>query len=105
MRPRLALVPGEPAGVGPELCIRAMHRPHDADIFVFGDRDALSPAADRLGLPVSFADAGAAEVPAGPLPLIALPHAAPGTPGTHAPRTAVPAPAAHDRAAAPATPS
>src|SRR3546814_16089918 len=77
MRPRLALVPGEPAGVGPELCIRAMHRPHDADIVVFGDRDALSQAADRIGLPVSFADADADEVPAGTIPIINITNAAP----------------------------
>src|SRR3546814_2166288 len=79
MRPRLALVPGEPAGVGPELCTRAMHRPHDADIVVFGDRDALSQAADRIGLPVSFADADAAEVPAGTIRIIDIPNAAPAT--------------------------
>src|SRR3546814_4861114 len=79
MRPRLALVPGEPAGVGPELCTRAMHRPHAADIVVFGDRDAPSQAADRIGLPVSFADADAAAVPAGTIRIIDLPNAAPAT--------------------------
>src|SRR3546814_8982815 len=100
MRPRLALVPGEPAGVGPELCIRAMHRPHDADIVVFGDRDALSQAADRIGLPVSFADADAAEVPAGTIRIIDIPNAAPATPGTPDPRNAVAVLAALEGAAA-----
>lgn len=88
MRPRLALVPGEPAGVGPELCIRAMHRLHDADIVVFGDRDALSQAADRIGLPVSFADAGAVVAAPGTIRIIDIPNAAPATPGTPDPRNA-----------------
>ena len=37
-RPRLALVPGEPAGVGPELCVRAAQREWDADLVVFMDK-------------------------------------------------------------------
>ncbi|MGI8560608.1 MAG: 4-hydroxythreonine-4-phosphate dehydrogenase PdxA [Luteimonas sp.] len=47
-RPRLALVPGEPAGVGPELCVRALQRDWAAHITVFGARDALLEAATRL---------------------------------------------------------
>ena len=47
-RPRLALVPGEPAGVGPELCVAALQRDHGADITVFGDRAALERAAGAL---------------------------------------------------------
>ncbi len=53
MRPRLALVPGEPAGVGPELCIRALQRQWDADLVVFGDRATLEDAASRLNLPLA----------------------------------------------------
>jgi 4-hydroxythreonine-4-phosphate dehydrogenase len=49
-RHRLALVPGEPAGVGPELCARALQRQWGADIEVFGDGDVLVAAADRIGL-------------------------------------------------------
>ena len=100
MRPRLALVPGEPAGVGPELCIRVMHHPHDADIVVFGDRDALSQAADRIGLPVSFADADAAGIPAGTIRIVDIPNAAPATPGTPDPRNAAAVIAALEAAAA-----
>ena len=54
-RPRLALVPGEPAGVGPELCVAALQRDHGADITVFGDRAALERAARTLGLPLDGA--------------------------------------------------
>src|SRR3546814_13130999 len=77
-----------------------MHQPHDADIVVFGDRDALSQAADRIGLPVSFADADAAEVPAGTIRIIDIPNAAPATPGTPDPRNAVAVIAALEGAAA-----
>ena len=49
-RPRLALVPGEPAGVGPELCARALLRAHDADLVVHGDARELRAAAARIGL-------------------------------------------------------
>ncbi len=51
-RPRLALVPGEPAGVGPELCVRAAQRVWPADLVVYGDRASLLRAADALGLPL-----------------------------------------------------
>lgn len=53
-RPRLALVPGEPAGVGPELCVRALlRRPaFDAELIVYGDPAVLQQAAERLQLPL-----------------------------------------------------
>ena len=52
-RPRLALVPGEPAGVGPELCVRLVqHQREDCRLLAFADPDALArlhaaPARDR----------------------------------------------------------
>jgi 4-hydroxythreonine-4-phosphate dehydrogenase len=70
-RPRLALVPGEPAGVGPELCVRAAQRHWDADLVAFGDRGSLQRAAEDLGLTIRFA---APDVPSAPglLPLVDL---------------------------------
>ena len=56
-RPRLALVPGEPAGVGPELCARALARGFDADLVVYGDRLALERAARAIGLELPAFDA------------------------------------------------
>src|SRR5690606_41186946 len=50
-RLRLALVPGEPAGVGPELCARALQKRWGARLEVFGDGDALVAAARRIGPP------------------------------------------------------
>ena len=52
MRPRLALVPGEPAGIGPELVVRALQREWDAAPLVFGDATTLQRAATMLQLPL-----------------------------------------------------
>ena len=51
-RPRLALVPGEPAGVGPELVVRAAQRDWEALLVCYGDRDCLMRAAGAIGLPL-----------------------------------------------------
>ena len=53
MIPRLALVPGEPAGIGPELCVRLVQRPRtDCQLLAYGDAATLQAAADALGLPL-----------------------------------------------------
>lgn len=73
IRPRLALVPGEPAGVGPELCVRAAQHAWDADLITYADRGSLQRAADALGLPLRFAPPGARSA-AGVLPLVEIPN-------------------------------
>ena len=46
MLPELALVPGEPAGIGPELCIRLAQQPRsDCRLLAFADPDTLRAAA------------------------------------------------------------
>jgi len=100
MRPRLALVPGEPAGVGPELCIRAMHQACDADIVVFGDRDTLVRAAQTVGLPIAFTKADAAEAAPGTIRLIDIPNAVAAEFGSPHPANANAVIAALERAAA-----
>ncbi|HTD28577.1 MAG TPA: 4-hydroxythreonine-4-phosphate dehydrogenase PdxA [Xanthomonadaceae bacterium] len=70
MRPRLALVPGEPAGIGPELCVRIAQRQHAARIVVLADPETLMLAASAIGLPLSVCDA---DVDAGPGELSVLP--------------------------------
>ena len=70
-RPRLALVPGEPAGVGPELCVRAAQRDWDANLTVFGDPRSLLAAAAALKLPLALAPADAASQP-GVLPIVEI---------------------------------
>ena len=53
MIPRLALVPGEPAGIGPELCVRLVQRPRtDCRLIAFGDAATLQAAARALDLPL-----------------------------------------------------
>ena len=56
MRPRLALVPGEPAGIGPELCVRLAHRGCAADLVAWADPDALRAAAEAIGLGLKLRD-------------------------------------------------
>ncbi|HET6434380.1 MAG TPA: 4-hydroxythreonine-4-phosphate dehydrogenase PdxA [Xanthomonadaceae bacterium] len=87
MGPRLALVPGEPAGVGPELCVRAAQRAWDADLVAYGDPDTLQRAARALDLPLQLLPADAAGAP-GRLPLVAIPNAALPAFGTPDPRNA-----------------
>ena len=70
-RQRLALVPGEPAGVGPELCVAALQRDHGADLTVFGDRAALERAAGTLRLPLPLDGTGP-----GRARLVEVPHPA-----------------------------
>jgi 4-hydroxythreonine-4-phosphate dehydrogenase len=72
MRPRLALVPGEPAGVGPELCVRAAQRAWDADLVAYGDRASLERAAATLDLPLTLLAPDATSAP-GRLPLVDMP--------------------------------
>jgi 4-hydroxythreonine-4-phosphate dehydrogenase len=56
VRTRLALVPGEPAGIGPELCVRLAQRPPDATLVAYADPDALMAAAAALGLPLRLVE-------------------------------------------------
>jgi 4-hydroxythreonine-4-phosphate dehydrogenase len=50
--PRLALIPGEPGGVGPELCVRLAQRAHPGALVAIADPDTLMAAAERLRLPL-----------------------------------------------------
>ena len=43
-KPRIALTAGEPAGIGPELCVRVAREPCGAELVVIGDRDLLAGA-------------------------------------------------------------
>ena len=54
MRPRLALVPGEPAGIGPELVVRAAQQDWEAQLVIHGDAASLQRAARALELPIAL---------------------------------------------------
>jgi 4-hydroxythreonine-4-phosphate dehydrogenase len=51
---RLALTAGEPAGIGPDLCIQLAQKDHPYEIVVIGDRDLLQQRADLLKLPIQI---------------------------------------------------
>ncbi len=75
-RKPLVVTAGEPAGIGPELCLMLSHSVHHADIVVVSDPDMLRARAAMVGLDVkvteiSADDAGAGEAKPGELRVIA----------------------------------
>jgi len=88
LRPRLALVPGEPAGVGPELCVRAAQRDWNVDLIAFGDPASLQVAAARLGLPLTLLAPEAETAAPGALRMVAVPAPVSCVPGQADPRNA-----------------
>ena len=87
--PRLALVPGEPAGIGPELCVRLAQAPRsDCTLAVFADPAALHAAADALALPLRILAPGASAERPGDLVVHAIANAAPVAFGQADPRNA-----------------
>ena len=65
--PVIAVTSGEPAGIGPDLCLRLAERTWPAQLVVLGDRDLLATRAQQLGL-----DAGRIEIRHVPLQKSAL---------------------------------
>ncbi len=56
MRPIIAVTSGEPAGIGPELCLRLAGYAGDAQPVILGDRSLLAERAANLGLDVRLRD-------------------------------------------------
>ena len=56
MRPIIAVTSGEPAGIGPELCLQLAAYVGDARPVIIGDRELLAARARLLGHPVEFVD-------------------------------------------------
>ena len=52
----LALTPGEPAGVGPDLLIQTVQEVHKHAIIAFADPDLLLSRASQLGLPLTLVE-------------------------------------------------
>ncbi|WP_426801030.1 4-hydroxythreonine-4-phosphate dehydrogenase PdxA [Xanthomonas campestris] len=89
MVPSLALVPGEPAGIGPELCIRLAQQPRsDAHLIAYADPDTLHSAAKALCLSVRLLDPDQPARLPGDLPLHPIRQAAPTRFGTPDPANA-----------------
>jgi 4-hydroxythreonine-4-phosphate dehydrogenase len=51
---RLAVTPGEPAGIGPDLLIQLVQRPQSCELVAFADPELLSARAHQLGLPLKL---------------------------------------------------
>ncbi|HSG22418.1 MAG TPA: 4-hydroxythreonine-4-phosphate dehydrogenase PdxA [Azonexus sp.] len=91
MRPVIAVTSGEPAGIGPELCLRLATFSGEMQLVVLGDRNLLAERAALLGLSIAFrdfcpkngVDRGTREVPPGCLALdvLHMPLAVPSKPG------------------------
>lgn len=56
MPPRLAVTSGEPAGIGPELCLRLAGRSDAVQLVILGDRNLLEARAGTLGIAATFRD-------------------------------------------------
>ncbi|WP_432472104.1 4-hydroxythreonine-4-phosphate dehydrogenase PdxA [Amphritea sp. HPY] len=51
---RLALTPGEPAGIGPDLCIQIAQQGHPQQLIAICDPELLQQRAELLGLPLTI---------------------------------------------------
>jgi 4-hydroxythreonine-4-phosphate dehydrogenase len=54
--PLIAVTSGEPAGIGPELCLRLAEKQLGAQPLILGDRGLLAARADAIGLRVALRD-------------------------------------------------
>ncbi|WP_411849953.1 4-hydroxythreonine-4-phosphate dehydrogenase PdxA [Stenotrophomonas sp. LGBM10] len=89
MIPQLALVPGEPAGIGPELCLRLIQQPRtDCRLLAFADPDTLRAAAAALSLPLQLLPEDAIARQPGDLPLCEVRNTAPSRFGAPEPANA-----------------
>jgi 4-hydroxythreonine-4-phosphate dehydrogenase len=52
-RPVLAVTSGEPAGIGPDICLALAHAELPVRVCVFGDRNLLQERAQRLGIDIA----------------------------------------------------
>ena len=55
--PRIALTAGEPAGIGPDLCIQLAQHQQQCDLIVIADPQLLQQRAQLLGLPITLEEA------------------------------------------------
>lgn len=89
MRPSLALVPGEPGGIGPELCVRLAQQPrHDCQLLAFADPDTLRAAAAALSLPLRLLPESSPALAPGDLRLRTVANAVPSRFGATEPANA-----------------
>jgi len=89
---RIALTPGEPAGIGPDLCIALAQQAHAAELVAIADPDLLTQRARQLNLPLRLRSVDPSAPPratgAGELGIIPERLAAPAEAGRLDPRNA-----------------
>ena len=71
--PRIALTTGEPAGIGPDICVCLAQTAHAADVIALADPTVLEARAKLLGLPLSMDSAEGPRRPQAPGWLRVLP--------------------------------
>jgi len=84
LNPVIAVTAGEPAGIGPDLCVMLAQQPQTARLVVIADRQLLAQRAQCLGLPWRSLPFNPADEPAperGALPVVHVPLAAAVTAG------------------------
>ncbi|RUO40064.1 4-hydroxythreonine-4-phosphate dehydrogenase PdxA [Aliidiomarina taiwanensis] len=85
MPKRIAITPGEPAGIGPDLIVTLAQQAWPAELVVFADRQLLLDRAAQLGLPLSLREYVEQQSPqaqtAGTLTVSHVPLQVPATPG------------------------
>jgi len=90
--PRIAITPGEPAGIGPDLCIALAQHHHPAELVAIADPRLIQQRASLLGLELEIVefDATSPATPqqGGQLKVLPVELKAAVTPGTLAPENA-----------------
>lgn len=81
---RLAVTPGEPAGIGPDLLIQLIQRGYPHELLAYSDPALLRARAAALGLPLRLRDPAPLPTPLAPseLAVVAIPLAVTATAGT-----------------------
>jgi 4-hydroxythreonine-4-phosphate dehydrogenase len=85
--PVVAVTSGEPAGIGPDICLALARRKFPARVVVIGDRDMLESRARRLGLNVRVSGPAAGATPDS-IACVHVPLAVPCRAGSPDPRNA-----------------
>src|SRR5256714_13825512 len=79
--PIIAVTSGEPAGIGPDVCLALARKRFSARIVVLGDREMLESRARQLELRVQLCDPGAGSA-SDSIACLHIPLAYPCRPGT-----------------------
>lgn len=78
---RLAVTPGEPAGIGPDILIQLAQKPQQCELVVYADPELLISRAKLLGLPLRLRAASNKPLATGELAIHPVPMATAATPG------------------------